>query len=74
MHRIWKEYFENLYNIDIHEQVAVHMCGFNGIQRGNYYGEEPIGRAKVKVRLGKLKSGKSTGKDEITGELKKRWR
>ena len=25
--RIWKNYFEDLYNIDIQEQVAVHMCG-----------------------------------------------
>ena len=24
--RIWKEYFEDLYNIDTEEQVAVHMC------------------------------------------------
>ena len=27
--RIWKEYYENLYNIDIQEQVAVYMCGFD---------------------------------------------
>ena len=44
--RIWKKYFENLYNIDAQEQVAVNMCGFDGIQRGNYLGGEPIGRAK----------------------------
>ena len=31
--RIWKEYFEDLYNIDAQEQVAVHMCSFNGIRR-----------------------------------------
>ena len=30
--RIWKEYFEYLYNIDTQEQVAVHMCGFDGIR------------------------------------------
>ena len=24
--RIWKEYFENLYNIVAQEQLAVHMC------------------------------------------------
>ena len=29
------------------EQVAVHMCGFDGIQRGNYFGGEPI-RTEVK--------------------------
>ena len=27
--RIWKEYYEDLYNIDTPEQVAVHMCGFD---------------------------------------------
>ena len=35
--RIWKEYFEDLYDIDNHEQVAVHMCGLDGILRGNYF-------------------------------------
>ena len=24
--KIWKEYFENLYNIDAQEEVSVHMC------------------------------------------------
>ena len=38
------------------KQVAVHMCGFNDIRRGNYFGEEPIGRAKVEGRVGKLKN------------------
>ena len=28
--RIWNEYFEDLYNIDTQEQVAVHMCDFDG--------------------------------------------
>ena len=61
--RIWKDYFENLYNIDTQEKVAVHMCGFYGIRRGNYFGGEPIGRADVEVRVGKLKSGKASGKE-----------
>ena len=30
---------------------------------------EPIGRAEVAVRVGKLKNGKDAGKDEITGEM-----
>ena len=30
--KIWKNYFEYLYNIDTQEQVAVHMCVFDGIQ------------------------------------------
>ena len=33
--RIWKEYYEDLYNIDTQEQVAVHMCGFDGVQKPN---------------------------------------
>ena len=69
MRRIWKEYFKDLYNIDTQEQVAVQMCGFDGIWRGNYFGGEPIGRAEVEVRVGKLKNGKATGKDEITGNM-----
>ena len=35
--RIWKEYYEDLYNIDTQEQVALLMCGFNGVQRGNNF-------------------------------------
>ena len=45
------------------------MCGFDGIRRGNYFGVEPIGRAEVEVRVGKLKNGKATSKDEITGAM-----
>ena len=67
MRRIWKEYFEDLYNIYTQEQVAIHMCGFYGIRKSNYFGGEPIGRAEVEVRVGKLKNGKAAGKDEIKG-------
>ena len=68
--RIWKEYIEDLYNIDTQQQVAVHMCGFHGIWKGgNYFGGEPIGRAEVEVRVVKLKSRKVSGKEEITGEI-----
>ena len=59
--RIWKEYLEDLYNIDTQEQVAVHMCGFDRIWRGNYFRGEPIGRAEVEVKVGKLKNGRATG-------------
>ena len=48
MRKIWKEYFEDLYNIDTEEQVAVHMYGFDGIRRGNYL--EPSGRSEVEVK------------------------
>ena len=33
--KIWKEYFEDLYNIYTQEEIAVPMCGFDGIRRGN---------------------------------------
>ena len=67
MRRLWKEYFENLHNMGIQEQFAVHMCGFDG--RGNCFGGEPIGRAEVEIGVGKLKNGKAAGKDEVTGEM-----
>ena len=69
MRRISKEYFEDLHNIDTQEQVAVQMCGFDEILRGNYFGGEPIGRAEVEVRVGELKNGKAAGGYEITGEI-----
>ena len=64
--KVWKEYLEDLYNIDTREKVAVHICSFEGIRRGNYFGGDPIGRAEVEVRVGKL------NKDEITEEMIKR--
>ena len=45
------------------------MSSFDGIRRGNYFGREPIGRAEVEVRVGKLKDGKAAGKNEITGGI-----
>ena len=30
---IWKKYFEDLCNIDTQEQVAVPICGFDGLLR-----------------------------------------
>ena len=29
--KIWKKCFEDLYNIDTQEEVALPMCGFDGI-------------------------------------------
>ena len=66
---VWKEYFEDLYNIDALEEVAVHMCGFDRIRRGNCFGGEPIGSTEVEVKGGKLKDGKAAVKDEITREI-----
>ena len=69
LRNICKEYFEDLYNIDNQEEVVLHMCGFDGIRRGNYFGGQPVGRAEVDLRVGKLKYGKAAGKDEIIEEL-----
>ena len=35
MQRIFKEYYDDLYNIKTQEQVTVHMCGFDGVRSGN---------------------------------------
>ena len=69
MRRIFKEYFEDLCNIDTQEQLVVHICCFDGIRGCNYFGREPIGKAEVEVRVRKLKNGKAAGGDEITGEM-----
>ena len=45
------------------------MRGFDGIQRGNYFGGETIGRAEVELRLDKLKNGNSAVRRND-----KRWR
>ena len=63
---IWKEYLKIC--IDSQEQVAVHICGYDGIRRGNYFGGEPIRIAEFQMRVGKLKNRKAAGKDEITQE------
>ena len=39
------------------------------IYKGNYFRGEPIGRAEVEVRVGKLKNGKAAGGNEITEEI-----
>ena len=59
MRGIWEEYFEDLHNIDTQKQVAVHMRGFGGVQRGNYIRGEPIWSVEVEMREGKLKNGKN---------------
>ena len=48
--------FEDLHNVNILEQVADHMCGFDGVQRGKYFVGQPIRRTKVEVRLWKLRN------------------
>ena len=50
------------------------MCGFDGVQGGNYFEGEPIRRTEVEVRVGKLKNGKAAGKDKGHKRDDKRWR
>ena len=45
------------------------MCGFDEVQRGNYFRGEPIRITQAEIREGKLKNGKVAGKDEVTGEM-----
>ena len=71
MRRTWKEYFEDLYNIDTNRQIIVHMCGFDGVQRGNYFGGELIKKTEVEVKVGKFKNGKATINDKVSGEMVK---
>ena len=47
------------------QSTFVVLMGF----KCSYLGGEPIRRAEVEVRVGKLKNGKSKGKDEIIGEM-----
>ena len=69
VHRIWKGYCEYLYNIDTQEQVAVHLCAFDGVWRGNYFRGKLIRRTEVDLRLGKLKNEKAADTDDIIGDL-----
>ena len=39
------------------EQVALHMYDFISVERGIYFRGEPIRKAEVNVRVGKLKNG-----------------
>ena len=57
------------YSHSIYICMFVCVWGFDGIHRGNYFGGEPIGRAEVEVRVGRLRNGKAVGEDEITGEM-----
>ena len=41
------------------------MCGFDGIQKGNYFGRELIRKTEVEVRVQKLKDRKTAGKNEV---------
>ena len=45
------------------------MCGFDGVQKANFFDGEPFRRGKVDIRVRKLKNGKAAGRDEVTGEM-----
>ena len=59
--RIWKDYFEDMHNIDTKEQGVAHICVFDGVQIVNYFERDPIRRFEVEMKVGKLTKGKSTG-------------
>ena len=42
-------------------------------KEANYFRGEPIRRTKVDVRVGKLKNGKVTSKDEVARDDKRWW-
>ena len=53
----------------IQEQGTVHVRGFDGVQRGKYFGGKKSTRIELKVRVGKVRNGKAACKDDITGEM-----
>ena len=55
--------------MDTHEQIVVHMCGLDGVQRANYSGVEPIRRAEIGVRVRKLKNGKAAGNNKVAEDM-----
>ena len=55
----------------INRLQPTYIYGFNGVQRGNNFGGEPIRRTEVEIRVGKLKNRKATGKDDVIGEIVK---
>ena len=63
--RIWKGYFEDLYDIDTQRRVSVHTCGLYGVQKDNYFGGEVI-RTEVIVRVGMLQYIR--GRDNMVGD------
>ena len=48
--RIWKDNFEDLYNMHAQEQIAVHIRGFHDGQRSNYFAEVSFSLLSVVVK------------------------
>ena len=51
-----KNYFKDLNNGDTQKQMAVYMHGFDSVQRGKYFGGEPIRITAVEVRVRSLRT------------------
>ena len=45
------------------------MCEFDGVQRSNNFGRDPVRETEVEVRVKKLKNGKAASKDQFKGEM-----
>ena len=44
---MWREHFENLHSVGNDEEVIVNVCGFDGVRRNRYFGDEVITREEV---------------------------
>ena len=45
------------------------MCGFDEVQRVNYFRGEPISRSELEIKVKKIKIRKAAGKDKVTREM-----
>jgi len=67
----WKEYFEELLNVEMQDQIVVNEYGLQDLNRSEYLGCEAVRKEEVVDALGKLKNGKASGVDEVTAEMLK---
>ena len=61
--------FENLFNVDMKEYVAVTICAFICARSGSYFRGETVSRVEMEARLTKRKQVDSADKGEVTGEM-----
>ena len=47
--KTWKNYFDDLYNIDRDGCVTINMYSSDGIRKGNYFGEKLVKRNEVEM-------------------------
>ena len=45
-----------------------YVC-FDGARINNYIGGEPVGSTEMKLEVKRVKNGRTTGKDKVTGEM-----